>query len=213
VELELLAAGSTPTPTQAAQPLFFHARLAAANAASDVSERIRLLREAVAIHVEHAAARLALFGAAHASGQFHLAVTAVQPLFANTNLAHRIEQYDSPLDEQQPDVDADRWLTEQFLANQGLGDDARTALAADLGHALEQTRRLGVADLVYRVALELSPVDLQRQAVAQALDRVKAVRRLRAENARRRPVISQHLEQENLVRPRLAAAQQAGGAR
>jgi hypothetical protein len=61
--------------------------------------------------------------------------------------------------------------------------------------------------------LELSPIDLQRQAVAQALDRVQAVRRLRAENARRRPVISQHLEQENLVRPRLAAAQQAGGAR
>ena len=212
-ELELLASASAPPPAQAAQPLFFHARIAAAKAANDAAERVRLLRDAVAINNEKPAARLALFGAAHGAGRFYLAVAAVQPLFANTNLAHRLEQYDSPLDEQQPDVDADRWLTEQFLANQGLGDDARAALAADLGHALEQTGRLGVADLVYRVALELSPVDLQRQAVAQVLDRVQAVRRLRAENARRRPVISQHLEQDNLVRPRIAAAQPAGGGR
>ncbi|MEX2301625.1 MAG: hypothetical protein WD733_11845 [Bryobacterales bacterium] len=212
-ELELLASGSARPPAQATQPLFFYARIAAAKAANDTAERVRLLQEAVAIHTENPAARLALFGAAHGAGRYDLAVTAVQPLFANTNLGHRLEQYDSPLDEQQPDVDADRWLTEQFLANQGLGDDARAALAADLGHALEQTKRLGVAGLVYRVASEMSPVDLQRQAVAQALDRVQAVRRLRAENARRRPVISQHLEQENLVRPRLAVAQQAGGAR
>jgi hypothetical protein len=210
-ELELLAAGAAPGPAQAAQPLFFHARLAAAAAASDASDRVRLLREAIAIHTEHPAARLALFGVAYASGRFHLALTAVQPLFANTNLVHRFEQYDSVLDEQQPDMDVDRVLTQQFLANQGLDDDVRAALAADLGHALEQTSRLGVADLLNRVALELGPVDPRRQAIVQSLDRIQAARGLRVENARRRPAISQHLEQENLVRPRLTARQAGGG--
>jgi hypothetical protein len=54
---------------------------------------------------------------------------------------------------------------------------------------------------------------LQRAAIEQSLGRVQSARRLRAENARRRPVITKNLEQEHLVRPRLAAATQTGGAR
>jgi hypothetical protein len=212
-ELALLASGSAPPPVEAAQPFFFHARLAAAAAANDAADRIRLLREAVAMNTGHSRARLDLFGAARAAGQNHLAVAAAQPLLANTSLAPRFEQYDSPLDQEQPDVDVDNWLTQQFVSTQGLSDDARAALAADLGQALEQTGRLGLADLLYRIAVELSANDLQRQAITRSSERVQATRRLQAENARRRPVISEHLEQEHLVRPRLAAAAQAGGAR
>jgi Tfp pilus assembly protein PilF len=215
-ELALLAAGAALTAGPASQPFYFQARLDAARAAAAASDRTRLLREAVAIHPEHAATRLDLFRAAHEAGEFHAAIAAFEPLAANTNLAYRFQQYDSPLDEQQPDADVDRWLSQQFLSADGLSDETRAALASDLAHALEQIGRLGVADLLYRLSLDLAPPGppgLQRAAIEQSLGRVQSARRLRAENARRRPVITKNLEQEHLVRPRLAAATQTGGAR
>jgi hypothetical protein len=212
-ELALLAAGSGPAAGPASQPFYFQARLDAARAATAASDRTRLLREAVAINPEHAAVRLDLFRAAHEAGEFSVAVAAFEPLAANTNLAYRFQQYDSPLDEQQPDVDVDRWLSQQFLSAYELSDETRSALASDLAHALEQVERLGVADLLYRLSLDLAPPGLQRTAIEQSLGRVQSVRRLRAENARRRPVITKNLDQEHLVRPRLAAATQTGGAR
>ena len=210
-ELALLAAGSAPAPNAAGQPFYFEARLSAAKAAS-ASDRTGLLREAVAIRPDDVATRLDLFRAAHAAGEFRLAVAAIEPLAANTNLAYRFQQYDSPLDEQ-PDMDVDHWLAQQFLSAQGLDDGARAALASDLAHALEQIDRLSLAELLYRLSLELAPPGLQHSAIQQSLDRVQAVRQRRAENARRRPVVTKNLEQDHLVRPRLAAAPQAGGPR
>jgi tetratricopeptide (TPR) repeat protein len=216
-ELALLAAGPAPAPAAASQPFYVAARLAAAKSASS-ADRTRLLREAVALNPDAAATRLELFRATLQGGEFHLAAAAFEPLAANTNLAYRFQQYDSPLDEQQPDAGVDRWMAEQFLNNQGLDDDARAALAADLAHALDQIDRLNLADLLYRLALDLSPPGpqspgTQRAAIEQSLERVRAARELRAENARRRPVITKNLDQEHLVRPRQAAAAQTGGAR
>jgi tetratricopeptide (TPR) repeat protein len=223
-ELALLAAGSTPAPgstlapgstpaPRAGQPFYFEALLDAARAAAAPADRTRLLREAVAIDPQHAATRLDLFRAAQEAAEFHLAVAAFEPLAANTNLAYRFQQYDSPLDEQQPDMDVDRWMAQQFLSAQGFNDETRAALAGDLAHALEQVGRLSLAELLDRLAVELAAPGLQRAAIEQSLERVRSARRLRAENARRRPVITKNLEQDRLVRPRLAAAPQTGGAR
>jgi tetratricopeptide (TPR) repeat protein len=186
--------------------------MAAAKAAASAADRSRILREAVAISHDSSQARLDLFRAAHDAGQFQLAVAAFEPLAANTNLAYRFQQYDSPLDEQQPDVGADRWLAQQFLAGHGQSDQTRAAIAGDLAHALEQTGRLSSAELLYRLAIELTPAGPQRSAAQQNLERVRAARQLRAENARRRPVVTKNLGQEHLVRPRLAALPGTGGA-
>ncbi len=210
-ELALLAANAAPAPGPAAQPFYYEARLTAAPFAP-LSDRVRLLREAVALNPDDAATRLVLFRAAHGAAEFQLAVAAFEPLAANTNLAYRFQQYDSPLDEHQPDIGVDRWMAQQFLSAQGLDDAARAALASDLAHALEQVERLGLAELVYRLALELSPPGLQHSAIEQSVDRVHAVRQRRAQNASRRPVITKNLDQDHLVRPRLAAAPQTGGA-
>jgi hypothetical protein len=64
---------------------------------------------------------------------------------------------------------------------------------------------LQAAQMLYGMALESEPAAEDRPAMQQAKDRVSAALELRAENARRRPVISKNLEQDRLVRPRLAA--------
>jgi hypothetical protein len=211
-ELRLLASSSTPQAAQVNQPFYLHSRLAAARAANTAAGRVPLLREAVAIAPEEGGARLDLFRAAHQAGEFPVAVAALEPLLAATNLAHRFQQYDSPLDEQQLDVDEDRWLAQQFLSDQGLSEEQRAGLASDLAHSAEQTERLSLAALLFRLSLDLAPPGPQRAAIQQNLDRVRAARELRAENARRKPVITKNLEQDRLVRPRLTAAQ-TGGAR
>ena len=100
-------------------------------------------------------------------------------------------------------------MADQFLARNGLDNRERATIAWELGDSSEILGRLDAAALHFQLALKMDPPEETKQEVSEALQRVEAKRGLRMENAKRRPVVSKHLEQDRAVRPRLSAA--AGG--
>lgn len=194
-ELDLLASGAI-TPAAAEQPFFYHARIEAARTTSDAAVRIRLLRGALAIDPNANDARLALFRAALAGGEYQTALSSMEPMLITVrSLLSRPDPGEGP---------APPHLSGMFLAETGLGARERGALAEGLGLASEKVGRPGAAIVFYRIALALEPT----QGARDALDRLRAEQDRRARDAQRRPVISEGLEQERLVRPRLNGGSQ-----
>jgi tetratricopeptide (TPR) repeat protein len=210
-ELSLLASAQSLSPQGVSQSFFHAARLTAAEAATSNAERLRLLREAIAIAPDATGIRLSLFRAARQSGEHHLAVAALLPLLDATGLGYALRQPDSILREDtglHEDAGANgnqRRQSGVFLATETLPTGERARIAAAMADSLERIGRLQAAQMLYGMALESEPAAEDRPAMQQAKDRVTASLALRAENARRRPVISKNLEQDRPVRPRLSA--------
>jgi tetratricopeptide (TPR) repeat protein len=204
-ELSLLASAQPLSPQAASQPFFHAARLTAAELATSNAERLRVLREAIAIAPDAAGIRLSLFRAARQSGEHHLAVAALMPLLDSTGLGYALRQPDSILREDTVANGNQRRQSGVFLAEEALPAGERARLASAVADSFERIGRLQAAEMLYGLALESEPASEDRAAMQQAKDRVSASLELRAENARRRPVISKNLEQDRLVRPRLAA--------
>jgi len=198
-------------PQAASQPFFHAARLTAGESATSNAERLRLLREAIAISPDVSGIQLSLFRAARQSGEHHLGVAALMPLLDSTGLAYALRQPDSILREDtglHEDAGANgnqRRQSGVFLAAEALPAGERARLASAVADSFERIGRLQAAEMLYGLALESEPASEDRPAMQQAKDRVSASLALRAENARRRPVISKNLDQDRLVRPRLAA--------
>ncbi len=194
-ELDLLASGAV-APAAAEQPFFYYARLKAAETIADAAARIRLLLGALAIDPNANEARLALFRAALAGGNYQLAISSLEPMLETMRYVLNRPSRDEELDL--------TYFAQQFLVSTGLDGRERGALAEGLGLASEKVGRSGAAVVFYRIALALEPT----QGARASLDRLRAAENRRAQNAQRRPVISRGLEQERLVRVRLD-----GGAR
>jgi hypothetical protein len=210
-ELSLLASATPLSPQAASQPFFYAARLATAKSAASNAEKLRLLREAMAISPDTADMRLSLFRAARQGGEHHLAVAALMPLLDATGLGYALRQPDSILREDtglHEGIGANgnqRRQSGVFLAAEALPAGERARIAAAVADSLERIGRFQAAQMLYGLALESEPASEDRSAMQQAKNRVTASLALRAENARRRPVISKNLEQDRLVRTRLAA--------
>ena len=155
-ELALLARGEID-PASAEQPLYFEARVTAADACADPLVRARLLRGALAIQPDSVATRLAVFRTEFQAGQYQLAVSALQPM----------EQASIP-----------------------------APLLLDLATAYENLGELESA----RQALRAAPPRTDIQKRIAALDRRIEIA---AQDALRRPVVTDNVAQEHLVRPRL----------
>ncbi len=99
-ELDLLASGAV-APAAAEQPFFYHARVKAAATTADAAARIRLLLGALAIDPNANEARLALFRAALAGGNYQLAISSVEPMLETMryvlNRPNRDEEVDLTL--------------------------------------------------------------------------------------------------------------------
>jgi hypothetical protein len=189
-ELDLLASGTTPA-VAAERPFFYYARVKAAEAATDTAVRTRLLLGALAIEPGANDARLALFRAALAGGNYQVALSSMEPMLETM-------RYILNRTERERDTDLS-YFEQQFLAQVGLEARERGAIAEGLAVASDKVGRPGAAVVFYRIALALEPT----QGARAALDRVQAEEDRRAQDAMRRPVISRELEQERLVRVRL----------
>jgi hypothetical protein len=209
-ELDLLAAGGPIEPGAAQQPFFYQARVEAAAAATEAGQRLQLLLGALALEPQADAVRPGLLQAAVGAGQPQLAVAVAEPLLGNTGLARLLQRAEPP----QPQGGAGQdQMVETFLARLGLESQERAETARSLAAAYQWLNRPGAEELLLRIALRLEESAGQREALSQRIEQLAAERRVRAENARRRPVISEKLEQEGVVRPRLAdVASSDGGA-
>ncbi|MGH8702517.1 MAG: hypothetical protein ACREVR_15300, partial [Burkholderiales bacterium] len=225
-ELDTLASGSlASTPAAAEQPLWFQARIEAARNAP-LEHRIRLLQDAVAIYPENTGARQALFTAALEAGRHQFAVVVFEPwlLRGGIDSDEPFQERDAESAEPEAGVETEevfeeesfqyysdeRYEADRFLAESGLDRRQRGQIAARLATAFEKLDHLNSALGALRIAGFLETNAAALRQIEQRSRALKAEIDRRAQNARRRPRISPNLEQENIVRPRLAAIA-AGG--
>jgi tetratricopeptide (TPR) repeat protein len=153
--------------------------------------------------------RILLFQAAAAANQNELAVSAITPLLepAITVIPPRASPEVEAAGEEigLPEYNSDMW--ELFLSGQELSAEEKSSLAAQLAGVLVKLDRLEEAQRLWKVAAMLATDDSHRSQASHELDRVKAQLKLEEADRERRPVISDHLEQKGLVRPRPAPLQ------
>lgn len=218
-ELDLLVKNAAPAPTAAEQPFFYRARVEATRGTADPAARVQLLLGAIALNPDAPPeARVWLEHAAVETSHYPLAVAAIRPTLEAGGLRYVLQRAESGEGEEEQPRRARRravfaeagsperdYFAQQFLSGTSLSDAERSSAARDLAAALEKLGQLGTAETFLRVAYALQPDEKARAGLRQSLDRLEANATRRAENARRRPVLSQNLEQPNVVRPRLGS--------
>lgn len=203
-ELDLLASKPSFDPVAAQRPFFYYARVEAAGAVTDAKGKLRLLLEAISLEPEAGTLRPALVRSAVDAGHPGLAVALADPLLTNAGLSSLLQRPE-PL----PDKNGDKPLVtdyqvKSFLAKYKLTRQERAEAAQSLAAAYQQLGRPGAEELLLRIALRLEESAEKKNSLSQRVEQLAAERRLRVENERRRPIIRAKLEQENVVRPRLA---------
>jgi hypothetical protein len=218
-ELEWLIRGG---PVAAAEsPGFFYARLRVAREAADAATKIRVLLDAIALrpedfsqrfrasppttsNLEGVSPRILLAQAAATANQNELAVSAITPLIDQSLTANQPPE--SPMNEAaseeigQPAYRNDMWKS--FLAGQDLNASQKSLIAAQMASAFQKLDRLREAAQLFEVAVFFSTDESLRSQETHELERVRAQMKLEQADRERRPVISNHLEQKGLVRPR-----------
>ena len=92
---------------------------------------------------------------------------------------------------------------EGLLTGSPLNQEARKRVALGLAESLLKLKRPHLAALFFRLALRLENSKAQQEELSRRVEAVKTELARKAENARRRPVITENLEQDHPVRPRL----------
>jgi tetratricopeptide (TPR) repeat protein len=218
-ELDWLVKGG---PMAAAEsPGLFYASLRAARETTDSAAKIRLLLGAIAIHpddlaqsggappptaVRHDAVspRILLFQAAAAANQNELALSALTPLVDQSILTSPrpfLPENEAALEEpEQPDRS---YVETAFLAGQQMDKSLESLIAAQMAGAFQKLDRLEEAGRLWKVASMLATDDSLRTQANLELKHLEAQVKIEKADQERRPVITEHLEQQGLVKPRL----------
>jgi tetratricopeptide (TPR) repeat protein len=210
-ELQLLSGLSGAAPEAVQRQFYLEARSGAAARTADSARRFTLLREALALRPDDFSLRVRAFDAARQAGEHRLAVSVLLPLFDRSGFGHSLRQSDSVLAEQGNGTSGHFVLAQGLFEGAALSDAERLRLLAETAGSLAQLDRLDAATTIYRLALAEQPPPGRQAALQAALDRVEQRRAVRLDNARRRPIVAQQVEQDRLVRPR-RAENSAGGA-
>ena len=165
----------------ASQPYFFTARVEAAHASRDAAARERLLGAAIAVDPNHPGLKIELFRAALDNRHDAVAVGIAQSL---------LPQF---LGE---DGEFNTWNSDTFLNDAPHAD--QVAVARALGLAEQRLGNLRAALLYDQIAQHIEP----DTATGRALAAVRARVELEKTNEARRPVVSDHLDQDRLVHPK-----------
>jgi tetratricopeptide (TPR) repeat protein len=149
--------------------------------------------------------RILLAQAAATANQNELAVSAITPwLDQSIRVGQPLQssQREAAGEEtEQPEYPDYMWKS--FLAGQGLSGNQKSQIAAQLAGALAKLHRLGEAARLWKVASMLAEDGSTRSQATHEFERVQAELKLEQADQARRPVITNHLVQSGLVRPRL----------
>ena len=204
-ELNLLAAsGYGIAASIADRPFFYDARLRAAQGATDIQVKVRLLGNALADTPARDDARIPLFLAAAATHADELARGVIEPLLQRQFLnsiptAPAAEQEIIASNDDAEDQNAAGQIENPFklpIAQQAL-------VANTLGEVMIRLDRLDEALRYLRVAHRLEKATARRKAIGGRIADVSARLRRQRLNAARQPILHEALEQDRLVRPRL----------
>ncbi len=193
-ELNLLS-GPRPIPAaDAEKPYFYYARMAAAAQASDAAVKIRLLEGAASIAPDADDPKLALFDAAYRAKRYQTAIAAIHPLISRSGLMVPQE----PVEERY----GNPFYSVQFMT--GAVTARRAVIARELADSYSNLNMSRDAAFYFQIALQLDPADAESKARLSALQTQLEQRRA---NRQRQPVITENLEQDHRVRPRLGGGQ------
>lgn len=193
-ELDLLTGIPAIPAASAEQPYTYRARLEAAQA-GDAATKVRLLLGAIAVNLSDPMPKLSLFRAAIDAKRYSLALSALAALEGSARVSG--DDDDMPRNEPQ---------ARGFLAALRLTDGERAAILRAAADAALRTERRDDALARLKQSLSLDPSD----AVKTAIRNLEQMKVLDEANSTRRPLASPNLEQDRIVRPRLAALAQGG---
>jgi tetratricopeptide (TPR) repeat protein len=212
-ELNLLSDPSPIPATSAEKPYFYYARLAAAVQSSDPAVKVRLLEGAVSIDPNADEPKLSLFDLAYGAKRYQTAISTLHPLILRGGMNISSAQNGEGADEE--NQYQNQYYTQQFLGQPvqygrpaetpAVLDPARRAvIARKLADSYAKLNMLNEAGFCYRMALLLDPKDAQSKT---QLDSLQAQLERQRANRQRQPAISQNIEQDHAVRPRLGGGQ------
>jgi tetratricopeptide (TPR) repeat protein len=208
-ELNLLS-GPSPIPAaKAEKPYFYYARLASAEQSSDAAVKMRLLEGAIAINPDADEPKFSLFELAYGAKQYQTAISALHPLILRGGFSIPVE---GPAVEDQQD---NPYYSDQFLTGASrygrrgsepaaLDAGRRAKIARELADSYSKMNILSNAAFYLRIAIRLDPSNAESK---MRLNSVQAELEHRGANRQRQPVITENLEQDHPVRPRLGGGQ------
>jgi cellulose synthase operon protein C len=219
-ELDLLAAAKLIPAADADQPFFFAAREKAALAASNSDQRVNLLRAALRDRSDADSPRIPLFFAAVEKQEYALALGVIEPLlrnglFAPNDNMGQADTEESTVDEggsgddltanENGDQSADSEESGEAPGVRAISQAMRARIAADLALVEEYLGQITKAIRYSEIEEKLEASDIRRKKIHARVVRLQAEVARQAANEARRVVIHSALEQDRVVRPRLAA--------
>ena len=208
-ELNLLS-GPSPIPAASAEkPYFYYARLAAAAQSSDTAVKIRLLGGAIAINPDADEPKFSLFELAYRAKQYQTAISALHPLILRGGFSIPVE---GPAEEDQQDNPyySDQFMTGASRYGRRGGEPAaldparRAKIARELADSYSKMNVPRDAAFYFRIAIRLDPSNAESKT---QLNSLQAQLEHQRANRQRQPVITENLEQDHPVRPRLGGGQ------
>lgn len=205
-ELDLLADGPAQiTAAAAQQPYFYEARIDAAHNAADARTKIELLSAAVADWPLRRGAKYLLFEAAAGQREDSLATAILEqmPQFSPRYTYERREEGDAASPAQ------DGAGTQEALIppiDPVLTRAWRLRLDIEAAEVLERAGRLNQSVGYLTAARRLEENPAKRKQISARIAAVQKEITRQQQNEQRQPVLHEALEQEHVVRPRIAAA-------
>lgn len=197
VELNLVSGPSPIPPASAEKPYVYHARMAAAAQSKDSATKMRLLQGAAATEPEKDQPKLALFDDAYRGKRYQTAIGAIFPLLTRGEII-------VPTEQQQEPADSSYYSTQFLSAAAHLDQARRAAIARELADSYSKVGNPNAAIFYYRIARQLEPADVESTRQLEALEAQLEQRRT---NRQRQPIVTENLEQDHIVRPKLGGAQ------
>jgi cellulose synthase operon protein C len=181
-ELALLSSPDPPTEASVSQPYFLAARVEAAHVFRDSGARERVLAGAIALDPANSGLKIELFRTALENRHDATAVGVAQnllPPFLGEDTAFST------------------WNSDAFLNGASHAD--QLAVARGMSQAEQRLGNLQAALLYGQIAQRIEP----DAAIGRALDAIRARVETEKTNDARRPVVSDHLDQDRLVHPKV----------
>ncbi len=212
-ELNLLSSAAPIPAASAEKPYFYRARLTAATQSADLAVKIRLLQGAASIVPGADETKLQLFDAAYRAKRYQTAVAALQPLLERGGImAPEEPQAGAGSDPVFEDQSANHYLADQFVSGAvrfprnavratQIDRTRRAVIARELADCYSKINMPREAAFYYGIALQIQPSDTEAKNQIRAL---QAQLELQRANRQRKPVVTENLEQDHVVRPRLA---------
>lgn len=205
-ELNLLSGTGTVTASSADKFYFYEARIRAAGETADSQVKIQLLSHSIIDFPRRNPARVPLFQAAQSARSYSYAIAVVEPLLQSQfrwndapENANEDEQIASSGDEAATGSDLNPPETEGQLSR-----EQRAELSEKIADVMMKLDRPADALLYYQRARGAERRPAARKALNHKIAGVQAQLHIEQQNGARQPLLHEALEQDRVVRPKMA---------